>query len=36
LLEMGLKKKDRRDKKLVDEVAAVILLQEYLRSVQGS
>ena len=36
LLEMGLKKKDRRDKKLVDEVAAVILLHEYLRSVQGS
>jgi putative Holliday junction resolvase len=36
LLEMGLKKKDRRDKKLVDEVAATILLQEYLRSVQGS
>ncbi|MFM8256375.1 MAG: Holliday junction resolvase RuvX [Bacteroidota bacterium] len=36
LLEMGLKKKNRRDKKLVDEVAATILLQEYLRSVQGS
>ncbi|MBM3412735.1 MAG: Holliday junction resolvase RuvX [Bacteroidetes bacterium] len=36
LLEMGLKKKDRRDKKLVDKVAATILLQEYLRSVQGS
>jgi len=36
ILEMGLKKKDRRDKKIVDEVAATILLQEYLRSVQGS
>ncbi len=35
MLEMGLKKKDRRDKKIVDEIAATILLQEYLRSVQG-
>ena len=32
LLQMGLKKKDRRDKKLVDEIAATILLQEYLQS----
>jgi putative Holliday junction resolvase len=31
MLEMGLKKKQRRDKKLVDEIAATILLQEYLR-----
>jgi putative Holliday junction resolvase len=30
MLEMGLKKKDRRDKKLVDEIAATILLQEYM------
>ena len=30
-LEMGLKKKDRRDKKLVDEIAATIMLQEYLQ-----
>ena len=36
MLEMGLKKKQRRDKKLVDEIAATILLQEYLRSVQGA
>jgi putative Holliday junction resolvase len=33
MLEMGLKKKDRRDKKLVDEIAATIMLQEYLSSV---
>jgi putative holliday junction resolvase len=31
MLEMGLKKKDRRNKALVDEIAAAILLQEYLR-----
>jgi len=30
MLEMGLKKKDRRNKSLVDEIAATILLQEYL------
>ena len=34
MLQMGLKKKDRRDKKLVDEIAATILLQEYLQSMQ--
>lgn len=33
MLEMGLKKKDRRDKKLVDEISATIILQEYLQSV---
>lgn len=32
MLEMGLKKKQRRDKKLVDEIAATIMLQEYLQS----
>ena len=31
MLEMGLKKNQRRNKKLVDEIAATILLQEYLR-----
>jgi putative Holliday junction resolvase len=31
MLEMGLKKIQRRNKKLVDEIAATILLQEYLR-----
>ncbi|MET0391823.1 MAG: Holliday junction resolvase RuvX [Chitinophagaceae bacterium] len=30
MLEMGLKKKQRRNKALVDEIAATILLQEYL------
>lgn len=32
MLQMGLKKKDRRDKRLVDEIAATIILQEYLQS----
>ena len=32
MLEMGLKKKHRRNKALVDEIAATIMLQEYLRS----
>lgn len=31
MLEMGLKKKDRRNKKLVDEIAATIILQEHLQ-----
>ncbi|MGJ7033397.1 Holliday junction resolvase RuvX [Niabella hirudinis] len=30
MLEMGLKKKERRNKALVDEIAATIILQEYL------
>ncbi len=33
MLEMGMKKKDRRNKALVDEIAATIMLQEYLRSI---
>lgn len=33
MLEMGLKKKQRRDKRLVDEIAATIILQEYMRIV---
>ena len=32
MLEMGLKKMQRRDKKLVDEIAATIMLQEYMRT----
>lgn len=32
MLEMGLKKKDRRNKALVDEIAATIMLQEYLQA----
>jgi putative Holliday junction resolvase len=31
MLEMGLKKKERRNKALVDEIAAAIMLQEYMR-----
>ena len=30
MLESGMKKKDRRNKKLVDEISATILLQQYL------
>ena len=30
MLEMGMKKKDRRDKKNVDLIAATIILQEYM------
>lgn len=30
MIEMGMKKKDRRDKKNVDVIAATIMLQEYL------
>ena len=33
MLEMGMKKAQRRDKKLVDEIAATIMLQEYMQSV---
>lgn len=32
MLEMGLKKKERRNKALVDEIAATIMLQEFLRN----
>jgi putative Holliday junction resolvase len=30
MIEMGMKKKDRRNKKNTDEIAATIMLQEYL------
>ena len=30
MLEMGMKKKDRRNKRTVDEIAAAIMLQEYM------
>ena len=33
MIDMGMKKKQRQNKALVDEIAATILLQEYLRSV---
>lgn len=32
MVESGMKKKDRRNKNLVDEIAATIMLQEYLRT----
>ena len=32
MLEGGLKKKDRRDKALVDEISATIILRDYLES----
>ena len=31
MLEMGMKKNDRRKKELVDQIAATIMLQEYMR-----
>lgn len=31
MIEMGLKKKQRQDKRLIDEIAATIMLQEYLQ-----
>jgi putative holliday junction resolvase len=34
MLEMGMKKKERRNKALVDEIAATIMLQEYLGRTQ--
>ena len=33
MIQMGMKKKDRRDKKMVDEIAATIMLQEYMQSI---
>jgi putative pre-16S rRNA nuclease len=33
MIEMGMKKKERRNKALVDEIAATIMLQDYLRSI---
>ena len=33
MIEMGMKKKQRRNKAMVDEIAATIMLQEYLNSV---
>ena len=31
MIDMGMKKKQRRDKALIDEIAATIMLQDYLR-----
>ena len=33
MIEMGLKKKQRQNKALVDEIAATIMLQEHLRTI---
>ncbi|MDI3321744.1 Holliday junction resolvase RuvX [Pinibacter soli] len=33
MIDSGMKKKDRRNKKLVDEIAATIMLQEYLQQI---
>lgn len=35
MIDMGMKKKQRRDKAAVDEIAATIMLQEYLQSRSG-
>lgn len=35
MLDMGMKKKDRRNKRTVDEIAATIMLQEYMESHSG-
>ena len=32
MVQMGLKKKDRQNKRIIDQVAATIILQEYLQS----
>jgi len=32
MVEMGMKKKDRQKKELIDEITATILLQEYMQS----
>jgi putative Holliday junction resolvase len=34
MLEMGMKKKDRRNKAFIDEIAATIILQQYLETIQ--
>ena len=35
MIDMGMKKMQRRNKAIVDEIAATIMLQEYLRSAGG-
>ena len=32
MIDSGLKKKDRRDKGMIDQIAATIMLQDYMRS----
>ena len=33
MVESGMKKKDRRNKNTIDEIAATIMLQEYLNTI---
>ena len=33
MIDMGMKKKDRRNKRTVDEIAATMMLQEYLQAI---
>ena len=33
MIDMGMKKKDRRNKGTIDEIAATIMLQEYMQSI---
>jgi len=35
MIDMGMKKKDRQKKELIDEIAATLLLQEYLQQRSG-
>lgn len=35
MIDAGLKKKDRRNKELIDETSAVILLQSYMEKIKG-
>jgi putative holliday junction resolvase len=35
MVEMGMKKKQRQNKGMVDQIAAAIMLQEYLRQIQN-
>ena len=34
MIDGGLKKKDRRDKAMIDKISATIILQSYLASIQ--
>jgi putative Holliday junction resolvase len=33
MIDMGMKKMQRRNKAIVDEIAATIMLQDYMRSI---
>ena len=35
MFDMGMKKKDRRNKRIVDEIAATIMLQEYMAQIKN-